>query len=106
MIKTSNPIDFKAIAKPLFVAHPTVDRYFCTSDGQAFELEAHASAHGNRLRNNTLVEIYRPELTDEEIKKMAAAEKAEQIAGIEASFERSFPELARNIRQNALTRKT
>ena len=98
LIKT---VDFEKIAKSLFAAHPAIERYFFSSDGQAFEQEHNAESHALKLGNQVVTDVYRPELSNNEIERLRAEYASEKQAGFEASFSRANPELALLIKQNA-----
>jgi hypothetical protein len=93
--------EFASKAQVLFAAKLEIKRYFFTSDGQAFTVENYAELHSKKLTDKTITEVFHPEMSEAEIEEFKATEAAGLQAGADASFERVFPELARNIKANA-----
>jgi len=48
--------------KDLFNTHPSVDRFYITSDGQAFFAENMADSHGQKLRVRDYIEVTRDQV--------------------------------------------
>ena len=93
--------DFKTLAKGLFDNNPNITRYFITSDSMVFELEPFAEHHTGKLKDKTITEVFRPEMSEAEIKEFKQAEALQAKTDFEKTFRSIHPELARCIDQNA-----
>jgi hypothetical protein len=98
MDKQTKSIDFDISAAGVFAAHPSVNRFYFTSDGQGFEIESHAIYHSKKLLDKSITDVYNPKMNEAEITEFKANDLRERQAGADASFERTFPELERNIK--------
>ena len=94
-------LNIQDISQSLFKSHPTVKCFYFTSDGQAFELEERAVTRSAALRDNSITEVYHPDMSEAEIREYKDTLEAEAAAGALASFKRANPELSKLIELNA-----
>lgn len=81
----------------LFNIHKNCQCLFFTTDNQAFFRAPDAEVHAATLKVKTVSRVYRPEITEAQIKEIEAAEAREMAEHMEKSYRNSFPEMAREI---------
>jgi len=81
----------------LFNTHKNCQSLFVTTDNQVFFRSPDAGAHAATLKVKTVKRVYRPEITEAQIKDIEATEAREMAEHIERTYRASFPEIAREI---------
>jgi len=96
---------FDQPAKDLFATHKDADVLYFTTDGNAFFDLLKTQIHTQRLKDKSIVDVYRNGQAKQRVEALLSQQKAEQLRWNEIGITASLPGYAKTIKENAAKKK-